>query len=316
MARQLPVLADDVPAAPMLTPPRGSAVGDMMSSTLGGSRRAIVTGFRERLSTLVSAAPSVVAFADAIGVDRSTLSQLIAAGNTRLPRAETLVAIATYTDVSVDWLLGRSSDSGARTDVVSEQLSFEHNVLSPDDERLIGWLREARGTKIRYVPTSLPDILKSSEVILHELASWGTARPEQKIETAAARLAWQRQPEAELECCSTRQSVESFARGEGIWRDLPIAVRRTQLERMAELADELYPAFRWFLFDGRAQYAAPITVFGMQRAALYIGQAYMVFHTTKHVRALAVHFDQLIRAAVMQPPEVPRFLLELRQELG
>jgi transcriptional regulator with XRE-family HTH domain len=290
--------------------------GDQMSPLAGGSRRAIVTGFRDRLAGLVAAAPSVVAFADAIGVDRSTLSQLIAPGNTRLPRAETLVAIAAHCDVSVDWLLGRSSEIGAQTAVVSEQLSFEHNALSPDDERLIGWLQEAQGSKIRYVPSTLPDILKSSEVIRHEMASWATARPEQRIETAAARLAWQRQPEAELECCATRQSVESFARGEGIWRELPIDVRRTQLATMAELADELYPAFRWFLFDGRAQYAAPITVFGLKRAVIYIGQAYLVFHTVNHVRALAAHFDQLIRAAVMQPPDVPAFLLQLRDELG
>ena len=31
---------------------------------------------------------------------------------------------------------------------------------------------------------------------------------------------------------------------------------------MIQLVDELYPTFRWFLFDGSRRYAAPVTVFG------------------------------------------------------
>ena len=50
------------------------------------------------------------AYARAVGIDRSTLSQLLSPANERLPRAETLAAIATLAGVSVDWLLGLQSE--------------------------------------------------------------------------------------------------------------------------------------------------------------------------------------------------------------
>jgi hypothetical protein len=84
------------------------------------------------------------------------------------------------------------------------------------------------------------------------------------------------------------------------------AARRTeQLERMATFAEELYPAFRWFLIDRRQRYAAPITIFGKRRAALYIGGQYVVFNSPAHVVALAAHFDNHLRAAIVEPRQVP-----------
>ena len=102
-----------------------------------------------------------------------------------------------------------------------------------------------------------------------------------------------------------------FARGEGVLRSLPAAQRVAQMERMIELTDELYPTLRWFLFDGLQRYAAPVTIFGPQRAALYLGQMYLVLTSTEHVRTLSAHFDDLIRGAVVQPNEVPHYLEEL-----
>jgi transcriptional regulator with XRE-family HTH domain len=254
---------------------------------------------------------SVTAFAASIGVDRSTLSQLLSPRNRRLPRSETLYAIATQGNVSIDWLLGRRDDDG-RAEVVEETIAFERDVRSADDERLIGWLREARDSKIRYIPATLPDILKTSEVIQFEMARWATSRPEQKIETAAARLAWQRRPEAEMECCSSLQSVDGFVRGEGVWRGLPASLRREQLEQMADRVDELYPAFRWFLYDGMERFGVPITIFGAKRAVIYDGSMYLVFNARDHVRGLAGHFDDLIRSARIQPPDVGAHLRKLR----
>jgi hypothetical protein len=118
-----------------------------------------------------------------------------------------------------------------------------------------------------------------------------------------------------MEVCSPRQGVESFARGEGIWRDLPAAARRRQLLRMIALVDELYPTFRWFLYDGAKRYSVPLTVFGPKRAAIYVGHLYLVFNSTEHIRMLTANFDDLIRAAVMQPPDVPGFLRSLLDEL-
>ena len=80
---------------------------------------------------------------------------------------------------------------------------------------------------------------------------------------------------------------------------------------MVDLVEELYPSFRWFFFDGLTRYSAPVTIFGPRRAAVYIGQMYFVFNTTEHIRVLTRHFDNLIRAAVVQPPEVGALLRRL-----
>ena len=118
-----------------------------------------------------------------------------------------------------------------------------------------------------------------------------------------------------MEVCSPRQTVESFARGEGIWRGFDAPARRRQLVRMIALVDELYPTFRWFLYDGAKRYSVPFTVFGPKRVAIYVGHMYLVFNSTEHIRMLTGNFDDLIRAAVMQPPEVAGFLRSLLAEL-
>ena len=111
------------------------------------------------------------------------------------------------------------------------------------------------------------------------------------------------------------QGITGFARGEGIWSRLSVASRREQLEQMIELADELYPTFRWFLYDGMRRYAPPVTVFGPQRAALYLGQLYLVLTSAEHVRTLIHNLDGLIRVATVEPPKIPSFLARLRRDL-
>ncbi len=251
-------------------------------------------------------------FAASVGMDRSTLSQLLSAGNRRLPRVETLVAIAEHQQASLDWLIGLSNVGPMQAEMMDEQMSFEKNALAHNDERLIGWLRDAVGYKIRYVPSTVPDLLKTDETIRYEMMDHVATTPEQKIETASARLAWTRGPETDMECCNSIQAVELFARGVGIWRKFELKNRLAQLDRMIDLCDELYPTLRWFLFDGRERYAAPVTIFGPLRAALYLGQMYLVLTSTEHVRTLTAQFDDLIRGAVVQPPDIPAFLREQR----
>jgi len=275
-------------------------------------RRQLLTVFRERLEVVVQRSGlSRGEFAEHNELDRSTLSQLLSMANRRLPRAETLAEIATTQQVSVDWLLGLSHAGPMQAEMLQEQTSFAEDALSYNDERLIAWFAEAQGYKIRYVPSTIPDLLKTEDVIRYELAHYVAARPEQKIETAAARLAWTRGPESDLETCNSLQAVESLARGEGIWRALPTAQRVVQMEHMIRLTDELYPTLRWFLFDGLQRYAAPVTIFGPQRAALYLGQMYLVLTSTEHVRTLTRHFDDLIRGAVVHPNEISHYLAEL-----
>jgi hypothetical protein len=167
---------------------------------------------------------------------------------------------------------------------------------------------------VRYIPATLPDLLKSSELIRFEYRDYVGPVPESRIEAATARLENQRRPETDMEVCSSLQSLESFARGEGVWRELGDEARRRQIEGMIKLIDELYPTFRWFLYDGRQRFSAPLTVFGQRRAVIYVGHMYLVFNSTEHIRVLTQHFDSLIRAAIVQPPEVGNFLRRLLAE--
>ena len=66
---------------------------------------------------------------------------------------------------------------------------------------------------------------------------------------------------------------------------------------MAALLDDLYPTFRLFLYDGRLRYSVPYTIFGPYRAAIYVGDMYLVLNATEPIRTLTRHFDNLIRAA-------------------
>ena len=272
--------------------------------------------FRTRLTEVISRSSlNQSRFALATGIDRSTLSQLLAPTNRRLPRVETLGRIAREHQVSIDWLLGLTHGGPMQAELLEEKTSFTTNALVSNDERLSEWFTEAAGHKVRYVPQSLPDLLKTEAVIRHEMEHAFASRPEQKIETAAARLAAIRTMGIDLECCSSMQSLDSFARGEGVWRGFPIAHRRDQLRQIAEVGDELYPMFRWFLFDGLERYAVPVTIFGPIRASVYLGQMYLVLTSADHVRTLTSHFDDLIRGAVVQPPQVPEFARRLLADL-
>ncbi len=273
--------------------------------------------FRQRLRSVVAQSGlSKSAFAARIGTDRSTLSQLVTERGSRLPRAETIAVIARSAQVSVDWLLGLTQDGQLGADVIDEAVAIEHGAGSPEDTRLQRWHAESAGYKIRYVPSTIPDLLKTEDVIRYEFRARDAARPEARIEQAEARLEYSRRPETDMEVCSAVQAIESFARGEGIWRKLSMGVRRAQLDTIVQLLDELYPTLRWFFFDGLERYSVPLTIFGPQRAAVYVGDMYLVFNSTEHIRVLTGHFDGLIRAATVQPNEAVRVVGKLRKALG
>jgi transcriptional regulator with XRE-family HTH domain len=272
-------------------------------------RRDILPRFQQRLREVLSRSElSQTDFAKAASIDRSTLSQLLAAGADRLPRVESIVAIAQIGNVSLDWLLGLSQVDRTDGGVVGEGLQIERDAPSPLDERLLRWHTEAAGYRIRHIPTTFPDLLKTEAVIEDEYGSNAALGPRRRIEITQARLHYLRQPETEIECCTPVQTLEALARGEDIWRTLPVAVRRAQIEQIIALSDELYPRFRLFLYDRKKLFSVPLTVFGPMRAAIYLGQTYFVFHSTDHIRALIRHFDQIVRGASVQPNEIMRFL--------
>ena len=277
-------------------------------------KRQTVDIFQERLASLIErAGMSRSQFASTAGLDRSTLSQLLASTNVRLPRAETIARIATRHSVSVDWLLGLSQVDQVATDIVP-QLVIEPDADRPADERLAQWHEQARGYKVRYVPATLPDQLKTDDVIAFEIgmlddaaaAAWRDVAQEH-IDHAADEL-------SEIEVCLPRQSFEIFARGQGVWQGLEPWARARQLTVMADKLEASYPRYRCFLFDARERFSVPYTVFGPHRAAIYVGDMYFVFNSTEHIRVLTGHFDDLIRHARVQPNESADLLRQLSRQ--
>jgi hypothetical protein len=128
------------------------------------------------------------------------------------------------------------------------------------------------------------------------------------MKDAEFRLDYTRRPETDMEVCMPRQRLELLAEGKGHWATLTREARREQLDYMARLVDELYPSFRLFFYDQRRTYSIPYTVFGPQRAAIYVGEMYLVLNATEHIRSLTRHFDNLIRRAVVSAHEVPAFI--------
>jgi transcriptional regulator with XRE-family HTH domain len=273
-----------------------------------------VTLFQERLKRVIEhSGLNRSSFATSIRVDRSTLSQLLSTENVRLPRADTVLSIAEVYQVSIDWLLGITQEGGMGANIVHEALEVDDSATSIFEKNL-DWHRDARGYKIRYVPTTLPDLLKTEAVAEYEFNRYGSGKIDQSVRDNQLLLLQQRHPGSELETCMPLHHLESFAMGEGIWRDLPLADRREQLQRMIELNEELYPGFRWFLYDGKQTYSISLTIFGPMRVSLFLGKLYIIVNNIDHIRKITDRFDDLIRMAVIHPHEIGDFLQALLQK--
>lgn len=273
-------------------------------------KRDVSSLFRERLRTLLQRSNvSQSAVAREIGVDRSALSQMLSDGSTRLPRAETLMRIASEFKVSLDWLMGVSQDEGL-TGELRESFEIEEDPGGFDDTLLARWHAEASGTKIRYVPAGIPDLLRTDALIDYEARISNRSREAQAGETDY-RIRYNRRPDTDMEVCMPRHTLEIFARGLGVWSGLSQAARRRQLDHMATLLDDLYPGFRLYLYDGRQRYSVPYTIFGPYRVALYVGDMYLVLNATELIGTFTRHFDNLIRAADVHAHEVPAFARSL-----
>ena len=279
-------------------------------------RRDTAQRFRERLrEAMANGRVNRSTLAARIGIDRSTLSQLLSPETDRLPRADTAASIAAALNVSLDWLLGLSQQQKLGADILHESMEVKASAGAPVDESLAAWHAEAVGYKIRHVPATLPDLMKTEEVLDYEYRDFAARTADRAIAVSHGRLAYVRLPETDIEICQSSQSMESFARAEGIWRDLSLPARREQLDHMIALMDELYPTLRIFFFDGRTQFSVPYTVFGPQRAVVYVGQMFFAFNTIEHIRVLTRHFDSLVRASTVPAHVAADFLRGLRREL-
>ena len=285
-----------------------------LTNTSAADKRETVRLFQQRLIEAIERRRlSRRHLAQAAGVDRSTLSQLLARDAVRLPRAETVVALARALGVSLDWLMGLSAEAGESADVLEAkpEIALRPRTPLPADDHLIRWHQEATGYKIRFVPSNLPDFAKTGAVLEFEYAAEATKTPDQAIAASRNRLEYMRMPETDMEVCIEQQQLEVFAAGRGIWAGLSVEARIEQLEYMAKLLDDLYPGLRVYAYDGHTHYSAPFTVFGPLRVAHYLGSMYLVFTNTEHVRLMSRHFDSLIRVAVTHAHDMSACLRDI-----
>lgn len=273
-------------------------------------KRAVSSAFRERLRTLLGdERGGVAAFVRDTGVDRSALSQFLSPEIDRLPRAETLRRIAEARGVTVDWLLAlTNAPTGVQQ--VAPAVQIEQVQDPAGGSPLDRWRHEAAGMKLRYVPSSLPDMLH-----LAPEGEGGPAAPDAPPDARTGQpenvLGGFRLGEMDVEIAMPLQTLQDLAEGTGLWRGTGATLRRRQLAHMAETCAEAYPALRLHLYDGRATFAAPFTVFGRIRAAVYLGEAYLVVTAAEQVGALTRLFDNLVRRSVVGPDRVHETLVAL-----
>lgn len=273
--------------------------------------------FRQRLQAAMAQSEiTQSALARRAGVDRSTLSQLIKDDGARLPNGQLVAACAAILGVSADWLLGLSNRPEQAEDLVASAISMTQAPRALVDEKIFSWHQEAAGYKIRHVPAGLPDMLKTDDILRWEYAPSRGKTTEQAMGASNDRLEWMRSARSDYEIAIPLHEVESFARGDGYYRDLSPALRKPQLEKFRDLHAQLYPALRLHLFDQRKLYSAPVTVFGPLLAVIYIGQNYLVFRDTERVAAITSHFDELVRAASVSQRDICAYFDKLIVDMG
>jgi transcriptional regulator with XRE-family HTH domain len=254
--------------------------------------------------------------ARAIGVDRSTVSQLLKGTAARLPNAQVVGECAGVLGVSADWLLGLTDRPETAADILANTLSLTEAPRALVDEQIFQWHKEAAGYKIRHVPAGLPDMLKTRPMLEWEYAPHLGRSTDQAIGASEDRMNWMRAARSDYEIALPLFEIESFARGEGYYRGLPAEIRRGQLDHLITVTSQLYPGLRLYLFDARRLYSAPVTLFGSLLAVLYLGRNYMVFRDIERVQAITQHFDGLVREASITARGLPDHLRGLRELVG
>ena len=132
-------------------------------------KRARAALFRNRLTeSLQLSGLSKSALSRAVGVDRSTISQLLKGDGTRLPNAQVVAECAATLGVSADWLLGLTDHPEQATDLLASSMTMPHASRALEDSQIFNWHLEATGYKIRHVPATLPDMLKTRDMLIWE----------------------------------------------------------------------------------------------------------------------------------------------------
>ncbi len=291
-------------------------VTDVLKSHQMMDKRKRAVLFRDRLAqAMAKTGQSQSALARRLGVDRSTLSALLAPG-TRLPNAQLVAEAAGALGVSSDWLLGLGDIEAPASTALAQAVSMTDAPRALFDEVIFGWHSEAAGYKIRHVPATLPDMLKTRAVVEWEYRDALGGAAEAAIAAFEAQLLHLRGARSDYEIALPLHELASFAAGTGYWQGLDLAAREGQLARLIALSDELYPGLRLYFYDAHKVFSAPITVFGPHLAVIYLGRSYVSFRDPVRVAALSAHFDWLVREAPCGARDAGAHLRALRAGLA
>lgn len=249
------------------------------------------------------------------GADRSTVAQILSDDTARLPNAHLAACCAQVLGVSADWLLGLTDRPERPGDVIAAAMSVTEAARASWDDELLDWHREAAGYKIRHVPATLPDMLKSEDLLRWEYAHSLGKTAEQAIGAMQDRLALMRRNQSDFEVAMPLGELHAFAAGQGYYRGLPAEVRRDQLKGMATAARDFFPSLRLFLFDSRRVFSAPVSVFGPLLGVVYIGRFYLAFRSRDRVRMLTEQFDGLVREAAVDARDASDWLRDLARDI-
>ncbi len=256
------------------------------------------------------------ALARTIGVDRSTVSQLLTDTGARLPNAHVVGSCASALGVSADWLLSLSDRPESAAELLASSLTMTEAPRALVDERIFEWHQQAAGYKIRYVPATLPDMLKTRAVLEWEYAPHLGRTADQAIGASEDRLTWMRGAQSDYEIAMPLYEIHSFAHGTGYYDGLPLQVRLDQIDHMLELCEQLYPRMRIYLFDAKRLYSAPVTIFGPLLCVFYAGSHYMAFRDRDRIEVFTRHFDTLVREADLTARHFPTHLRQLRAAIS
>jgi len=256
--------------------------------------------FRERLSdAMVLKGVTKSALSRATQVDRSTIGQLLNVDQPRLPNAQLAAEAANVLGVSTDWLLGLTNRPETPGNIVAAALSLSPAERSSADAQLLEWHHESAGYKVRHVPATLPDMLKTKQMLEWEYASVRARQLPQAYDALQDQMEWVSSGVSDYEIALPIHEIEACAAGTAYYEGVGKDVRHAQLNFIADQCDELFPRLRIFLFDAHRVFSSPVTVFGPNLAVIYVGQFYLAFREIERVKSLSSHFDWLVREAIV-----------------
>jgi transcriptional regulator with XRE-family HTH domain len=265
--------------------------------------------FRTRLAeAMAMRATTQSGLARATGVDRSTISQILSTQADRLPGAQLAADCAEVLGISADWLLGLTGRPEPVADLLAATVLMKEAPRALIDETIFAWHQEAAGYKIRHVPATLPDMLKTRAMVDWEYRPQLGRTAEQAFGAFEDRLAWMQGARSDYEVALPVHELRAFATGTGYYEGLPSEVRQAQLDHLAALCDQLYPTLRIYLFDARRVFSAPVSIFGPLLAVVYLGRDYLAFRDSARVARMSDHFDWLVREATMGARDVAGYL--------